>query len=167
MSTSTRMVRRRHFVTGVRAELWELRGCWQVRFATSTVSERTWKWYSKDAAETCFTACELEGAWFKQMRAEERAIRDWVYFRDHGRCVYCSLTLAKREMSADHLIPIKLGGAFTPENLVCACTTCNNERGATPLLVWLDANNARLLRGVRRGVLALYEQALAAHPIID
>lgn len=47
--------------------------------------------------------------------------------RDHYTCQYCG----SREgpMTIDHVIPKRLGGRDTWENLVCACLKCNNKKG--------------------------------------
>ncbi len=50
-----------------------------------------------------------------------------VIARDKHRCQYCGLT--KGGMTVDHVIPKVLGGADTWENLVCACSRCNNRKG--------------------------------------
>jgi len=47
--------------------------------------------------------------------------------RDHKICQYCGKTDAL--MTLDHLIPRSLGGKDTWENLVCACSSCNNKKG--------------------------------------
>ncbi|WP_246205218.1 HNH endonuclease [Microvirga arsenatis] len=61
-----------------------------------------------------------------------------VYARDGGRCVYCGI-VARRPgrgvrraadlATLDHVVPRSLGGPLTRENLVLACSACNNERG--------------------------------------
>jgi 5-methylcytosine-specific restriction endonuclease McrA len=61
-----------------------------------------------------------------------------VYARDAGRCVYCGIA-ARRPgpgvkrgpdlATLDHVHPRSLGGSLTRDNLVLACSACNNERG--------------------------------------
>lgn len=48
---------------------------------------------------------------------------------DGGVCVYCGST---ENLAADHLVPERLGGQTTFDNLVTACKTCNSRRGAGP-----------------------------------
>lgn len=50
-----------------------------------------------------------------------------VLIRDDYRCQYCH-TL-KGPMTVDHIIPKKMGGSDTWENLVCSCARCNNKKG--------------------------------------
>ncbi|MBN1294648.1 MAG: HNH endonuclease [Candidatus Latescibacteria bacterium] len=47
--------------------------------------------------------------------------------RDHRTCQYCGTT--EGYMTVDHVIPKSLGGSDTWENLVCACSACNNRKG--------------------------------------
>jgi len=47
--------------------------------------------------------------------------------RDNHRCQYCGAT--QGGMTTDHVIPKKLGGKDSWENLVCACVRCNNRKG--------------------------------------
>jgi 5-methylcytosine-specific restriction endonuclease McrA len=46
--------------------------------------------------------------------------------RDGGRCQYCGKK--KAQMTVDHVIPKIYGGSDTWENLVCACSECNNKK---------------------------------------
>lgn len=47
--------------------------------------------------------------------------------RDNHQCQYCGTT--QGAMTTDHVIPKKLGGKDSWENLVCACVRCNNKKG--------------------------------------
>lgn len=49
-----------------------------------------------------------------------------VWQRDKGRCVKCE---AQIELQFDHIIPITMGGASTPENLQILCGKCNRSKG--------------------------------------
>jgi hypothetical protein len=48
-------------------------------------------------------------------------------------CCYCGTT---EQLSIDHLIPTKRGGADSADNLVWACRPCNSAKGATDVLEW-------------------------------
>ncbi len=52
-----------------------------------------------------------------------------VYRRDTGRCQYCADRLAFDESTLDHVVPRRLGGRSTWENLVLACRPCNQRKG--------------------------------------
>lgn len=53
--------------------------------------------------------------------------RQNVLRRDRRTCQYCG----KKEgaMTVDHVVPRSAGGRDTWENLVCACSPCNNRKG--------------------------------------
>ena len=50
-----------------------------------------------------------------------------IITRDNNRCQYCGST--KGPMTIDHVIPKRVGGDDSWENLVCACAKCNNKKG--------------------------------------
>ena len=54
--------------------------------------------------------------------------RDNIWIRDHGQCAYCRINLKVSEFTFDHVIPRKLGGDTTWENIVCACQPCNSKK---------------------------------------
>jgi len=47
--------------------------------------------------------------------------------RDNHQCQYCGTHAGF--FTVDHIIPKDRGGEDTWENLVCACTKCNNKKG--------------------------------------
>ena len=55
-------------------------------------------------------------------------VRREVFRRDGGRCVACG---SDELLQFDHVIPVALGGASTPENLQLLCAPCNREKGAS------------------------------------
>ncbi|TET46161.1 HNH endonuclease [candidate division TA06 bacterium] len=64
------------------------------------------------------------------VRVHRRAItvsRKNIMKRDGYTCQYCDMS--EGAMTTDHVIPRRLGGKDTWENLVCACTKCNNRKG--------------------------------------
>jgi 5-methylcytosine-specific restriction endonuclease McrA len=46
--------------------------------------------------------------------------------RDRFRCQYCD---SRDRLTVDHVVPKSRGGKDTWENLVTACTPCNNKKG--------------------------------------
>lgn len=53
-------------------------------------------------------------------------------------CCYCG---SRANLSVDHLIPTKRGGANTGDNLVWACRSCNSSKCARDALEWLAERN--------------------------
>lgn len=49
-----------------------------------------------------------------------------LYYRDHGICQYCEKQLEMKEITYEHVIPQSKGGDTSWENIVIACTVCNN-----------------------------------------
>lgn len=50
-----------------------------------------------------------------------------VLRRDAFKCCYCGRS--DLPLTIDHVIPRARGGSDSWENLVCACTVCNNRKG--------------------------------------
>ncbi len=53
-------------------------------------------------------------------------------------CYYCG---SVKNLCADHLIPKMKGGPDSPENLICACRSCNSSKGAKDMLAWMRIKN--------------------------
>ncbi|NJR13570.1 MAG: HNH endonuclease [Phyllobacteriaceae bacterium] len=51
-----------------------------------------------------------------------------VFLRDRFECQYCG---SKDDLTFDHLIPRRLGGATTWQNVVTACSPCNLRKGGS------------------------------------
>lgn len=54
-----------------------------------------------------------------------------------GACAYCGCTSGPFEV--DHIIPVSRGGGNDPENLTCACRSCNRSKGAKTINEWVGA----------------------------
>jgi HNH endonuclease len=54
-------------------------------------------------------------------------VKRLVWQRDGGRCCSCGSNI---ELQFDHVIPVAMGGASTPENLQILCGPCNRAKGA-------------------------------------
>ena len=54
---------------------------------------------------------------------------DFLYYRDHGMCVYYHKKLSLTEGTFDHYIPTSRGGSTSWDNIVLACSSCNNAKG--------------------------------------
>lgn len=55
----------------------------------------------------------------------------WVqYPRVELDCHYCGRSELRSVMTADHLLPLRLGGKTAPGNIVPACSPCNRSKGS-------------------------------------
>lgn len=75
-----------------------------------------------------------------QLRLSRRSI----FARDDNQCQYCG-TMG-RELTIDHIVPKRLGGKATWENLVACCRRCNSKKGDK----LLSQTGMRLRREPRR-----------------
>lgn len=63
-----------------------------------------------------------------------RAIRGIVLARDGYTCQYCESEDGPFEI--DHIYPVSKGGSDSLDNLLCACRSCNREKGSKLLSEW-------------------------------
>lgn len=49
-----------------------------------------------------------------------------LFLRDEFTCQYCG---SKKDLTFDHVLPRKLGGVTSWENVVAACASCNTRKG--------------------------------------
>lgn len=76
-----------------------------------------------------------------------RKIRERVLIRDQYTCYYCG----QEAFTVDHIVPRKLGGDDSMDNLVAACSRCNYRKGGrffesaptppTPHLLFMPENS--------------------------
>jgi 5-methylcytosine-specific restriction endonuclease McrA len=55
--------------------------------------------------------------------------RENIYARDGGRCQYCGHRVSQSEFEYEHVVPRWKGGKTNWENIVVACTRCNQRKG--------------------------------------
>jgi 5-methylcytosine-specific restriction endonuclease McrA len=65
-------------------------------------------------------------AYAKKMLKEE-----WNY-----ECAYCGIKERHKELTLDHIIPIKKGGDDSYSNLIPACRSCNLSKGHSGVRQW-------------------------------
>lgn len=51
-----------------------------------------------------------------------------IYGRDDYRCQYCGVRQAMHELTYDHVVPRSRGGKTNWENIVTACSPCNEKK---------------------------------------
>lgn len=69
-------------------------------------------------------------------------LKDDVYRRDKGKCVYCGNPVQRKtpfrsdSCEFNHVTPWSRGGETSLENLATSCMPCNRSKGAKPLPDW-------------------------------
>jgi len=64
----------------------------------------------------------------RRPRIQRKLNRRDVFIRDKHACQYCGKTT--KDLTIDHVIPRRLGGEHTWENVVSACKDCNQRKAA-------------------------------------
>jgi 5-methylcytosine-specific restriction endonuclease McrA len=59
------------------------------------------------------------------------ATRASVMLRDAYTCQYCGAAPGRSWLTVDHVVPRSRGGAHDWDNLVTACTRCNQKKGSS------------------------------------
>lgn len=67
------------------------------------------------------------GMMVKRPRPSVKLNKREIFRRDNYTCQYCGQR--KKNLTVDHVIPRRLGGNHTWENLVAACAACNHRKG--------------------------------------
>lgn len=57
-----------------------------------------------------------------------REIRQFVYERDGGKCVYCATPVRLDECHIHHVLELSQGGSNHPSNLKTLCIECHKKR---------------------------------------
>lgn len=79
-----------------------------------------------------------------------------VYARDRGECQYCGKKLARPDSTYDHVVPRRLGGRTTWDNIVIACLPCNQAKGGrTPEQAGMTLRSIPVRPGARPAALRL------------
>ena len=69
--------------------------------------------------------------------------KDFVANNKNAKCIYCETKLTDINATADHVVPISVGGNNCQVNLIVCCQPCNSERGTTPFNVYIKKKNAK------------------------
>lgn len=81
-------------------------------------------------------------------------LRERVYERDGGQCIYCGKVIELGEMHLEHKIPRVFGGTNEETNLLCSCKECNFEKSSKLMVRSEDmlsaSDNIRLKEEVER-----------------
>ena len=66
---------------------------------------------------------------YMKKKSTVRFSKQNVFLRDGFTCQYCYKSVAGKEATLDHVVPMSYGGKTTFENSVCACLDCNSSKG--------------------------------------
>jgi len=88
-----------------------------------------WQIHSPSRTVNVPAVIMLNDYWRPKSRV--RFNRKWVFLRDNYQCQYCSKDLTAKECTIDHVLPVSKGGKTTWHNVVTACYSCNNIKGAS------------------------------------
>lgn len=67
----------------------------------------------------------------------EASLRERIFGRDRGTCVYCGEVFPDEQLTIDHVEPRMRGGDQSEGNLVTACRACNTRKGSLPAWAFL------------------------------
>jgi 5-methylcytosine-specific restriction endonuclease McrA len=67
----------------------------------------------------------------RRPRARVKLTKREIFRRDDFRCQYCGQESS--HLTVDHVVPRRLGGRYSWENLVTACPACNRRKGSRTL----------------------------------
>jgi 5-methylcytosine-specific restriction endonuclease McrA len=68
---------------------------------------------------------------------EQRLINYWALLKERKTCPYCGEKITTENAVADHMDPMKLGGANSQHNLTICCRPCNQKKSGRPYLDWV------------------------------
>jgi 5-methylcytosine-specific restriction endonuclease McrA len=78
--------------------------------------------------------------------------RQWLLARHGPVCAYCERRVRESDITLDHVSPRKGRDAYDRrDNLLLSCTTCNNRKADTPILLFLMQRRERAVGMLRYG----------------
>ena len=84
-------------------------------------------------------AYDLEEDDLKRERQRARELRETQWWKRRlakGRCHYCGRSIAPKELTMDHVVPISRGGKSSKANVVPCCKECNNAKKQLLPIEW-------------------------------
>ena len=77
--------------------------------------------------------------WRKEVlrKRDDGTANFWALLHERKTCPYCGMLITKENAVADHMDPIKLGGANGQHNLTICCKSCNTKKSGKPFLSWV------------------------------
>lgn len=75
---------------------------------------------------------ELDGKfydWYRRLPVNEwRVLRQYIYQRDNGTCLYCGEKVELNKCHCHHVLELSQGGTNHPTNLKTLCKKCHENR---------------------------------------
>jgi 5-methylcytosine-specific restriction endonuclease McrA len=74
---------------------------------------------------------EVDPAHLAREREKARQLRKSAWWQrrvQKGLCAYCGRTVAPRELTMDHVVPVARGGRSVRGNVVASCKDCNSRK---------------------------------------
>ncbi len=74
---------------------------------------------------------EVDEEHIRRERQKARELRKQNWWKNRiakGICHYCGKTVAAKDLTLDHIVPVARGGRTTKGNCVAACKDCNNQK---------------------------------------
>ena len=65
-----------------------------------------------------------------------KRFRESIFEEWNWQCAYCEHRLTIDNATVDHIIPKHKGGHSTRNNLACACSNCNKQKGSRSWQDW-------------------------------
>jgi 5-methylcytosine-specific restriction endonuclease McrA len=72
---------------------------------------------------------------YQKKKTGVRYSKQNVFLRDEYICAYCGTEVTRKTATLDHVLPTSHGGKSIFENTVCACSTCNANKGNNKKIV--------------------------------
>lgn len=72
---------------------------------------------------------------YQKKKTAVRYSKQNVFLRDGYICQYCEDDVSRKTATLDHVLPTSHGGKTTWENTVCACASCNANKGNNKKIV--------------------------------
>lgn len=74
-------------------------------------------------------------------KVARKRFRESIFEEWNWKCAYCDRQLSDRDATIDHIVPKHKGGHNTRNNLACACTKCNRDKGSMNVFEYLNPDH--------------------------
>lgn len=80
----------------------------------------------------------ISGIEYQQGTLQGYEVREYLLQRHNHTCAYCDGLSKDQILNIEHIIPRAKGGTNRINNLVIACRTCNEDKGAIHPKIWME-----------------------------